>query len=378
MRIVHLTASTFFGGPERQMLGLARALPPDCQTSFLSFAEGGRCQEFVKHVRWNGFPGDALRRDTPNLPAATWELAARLREARADVVLCHGYKANLIGRLAAHALDVPAVAVSRGWTGESYKVKLYEAADRMHLRYMDRVVCVSAGQARKVRFAGVPPTRSVVIRNAARLGDLLGHSPDRREQLQRFFSDPGERIVLGAGRLSPEKGVQVLIAAAKRVIEADPAARFAVFGEGTMRPALQRQIDEADLNGLFVLPGFRGDLDQLMPCADLFVLPSFTEGLPNVVLEAGAAGVPVVATAVGGTPEVVAHGTTGFLVPPGDPVGLAERLAQLLADADGRRRMGDAARDHVRRHFTFEAQAAAYLKLFEEMGIRRAPSTVAA
>jgi len=149
MHIVHLTASTFFGGPERQMLGLARALPSDCQTAFLSFAEGGRSQEFIKHVRWNGFDGAALKRDTPNLPAATWELASRLHNARADVVLCHGYKANLIGRIAAHALDIPAIAVSRGWTGENRKVLLYETADRLHLRYMDRVVCVSAGQARK-------------------------------------------------------------------------------------------------------------------------------------------------------------------------------------------------------------------------------------
>jgi len=229
-----------------------------------------------------------------------------------------------------------------------------------------------------VRIAGVPPARTVVIRNAARIGESQRASAERRQQLHDLFGDPGERIVLGAGRLSPEKGVQVLIAAAKHVIEADPDARFAVFGEGTMRPALQRQIDEADLNGLFVLPGFRGDLDQLMPCADLFVLPSFTEGLPNVVLEAGAAGVPVVATAVGGTPEVVDDGITGYLVPPGDPPSLAERIAQLLADPDRRREMGEAGRDHVQRHFTFEAQAAAYLNLFAEMGIRRVPAMVAA
>src|SRR5262245_22319395 len=126
MRIVHLTASTFFGGPERQMLGLARALPANCQTSFLSFWEGGRCQEFVKHVRWNGFPGAALKHDTPNLPAAAWELASHLNDTRANIVLCHGYKANLIGRFAAHAVGIPVVAVSRGWTGESRKVQLYE------------------------------------------------------------------------------------------------------------------------------------------------------------------------------------------------------------------------------------------------------------
>src|SRR5262245_35693621 len=108
MRIVHLTASTFFGGPERQMIGLARHLPPNHHTSFLSFAEGGHCQEFLKHVRWNGFEGEALRRDTPNLPAATLELTNRLRRLRTDVLLCHGYKANVIGRLAARQAGVKA------------------------------------------------------------------------------------------------------------------------------------------------------------------------------------------------------------------------------------------------------------------------------
>ena len=95
-----------------------------------------------------------------------------------------------------------------------------------------------------------------------------------------------------------------------------------IFGEGTQRPALERLIANAGLVGRFVLPGFRGDLDQLLPTRPIsFVLPSFTEGMPNVLLEAGAAGVPVVATAVGGTPEVVADGKTGYLVPPGDPGG---------------------------------------------------------
>jgi glycosyltransferase involved in cell wall biosynthesis len=97
------------------------------------------------------------------------------------------------------------------------------------------------------------------------------------------------------------------------------------------------------------------------------VLPSFTEGLPNVVLEASAAGVPVVATAVGGTPEVVVAGETGLLVTPGDPVGLAAALRQMLADANLRRSFGRAGKDFVRRNFTFEAQAAAYLQLFERV-----------
>jgi glycosyltransferase involved in cell wall biosynthesis len=372
MRIVHLTASTFFGGPERQMIGLARHLPASHRTYFLSFAEGDRCQEFLKHVRWNGFDGEALKHDTPNLPAAAFELTNRLRKLRADILLCHGYKANLIGRMAATQLGVKAVAVSRGWTAENRKVQFYETIDRLHLRYMDRVVCVSNGQARKVRRAGVPPSRITVIPNAARLSGVNGPDPEGREQLESFVKRPGEFVVVGAGRLSPEKGVAVLIEAAKRVIVAEPAACFVVFGEGTLRPALERMIATARLERVFALPGHRGDLDQLLPSADLFVLPSFTEGLPNVVLEASSAGVPVVATAVGGTPEVVADGETGLLVRPGDPEALAAKILELLADEPRRKRMGEVGRNFVSEHFTFEAQAAAYVELFAELTARRA------
>lgn len=378
MRIVHLTASTFFGGPERQMLGLARHLPPHCRSSFLSFPEGGRCHEFLKHVRWNGFEGQSLRRDTPNLPGAALELSHSLGKQGTDLLICHGYKANLVGRIAARQNCIPAVAVSRGWTSESRKVRFYETLDRLHLRYMDRIVCVSQGQARKVRRAGAPPSKIVVIANAARLGAFEAPDQEAREELESLFDSRCERIVVGAGRLSTEKGVAVLIDAAKRVIEADSGARFVVFGEGAQRPMLERMIAEADLEGLFALPGHRGDLDRLLPCADLFVLPSFTEGLPNVILEASAASVPVVATAVGGTPEVVADGRTGLLVPPGDPVTLASRITELLADEPRRKQMGEAGRQFIAEHFTFEAQAAAYLELFQQLMHDRFPRRVAA
>jgi len=110
----------------------------------------------------------------------------------------------------------------------------------------------------------------------------------------------------------------------------------------------------------------------MLPWADLLVQSSYTEGLPNVVLEAGAAGVPVVATAVGGTPEVVAGGETGRLVAPGDAVGLADRIIELLGDDPTRRRMGAAARARMRDHFSFAAQAAAYVRLFESLRSRAA------
>jgi glycosyltransferase involved in cell wall biosynthesis len=379
MHVVHLTASTFFGGPERQMLGLAQHLPPEFSTSFLSFSEGGRCGEFLRAVEAGGFAGIELHNDTPRLRAAARELAGLLRFHRADVLLCHGYKANLLGRVAARRAGVPVVAVSRGWTGENWKVRRYEALDRWHLKLMDHVVCVSDGQAAKVRRCGVPQSRMSVIRNAARLTAFADPDVSDLARLTAVF--PGTEqvspIVVAAGRLSPEKGFDVFVEAAARVAKLSPSVGFVLFGEGPERSRLEGRVREIGLSGRFVMPGFTRELDRFLPWADVLVIPSHTEGLPNVGLEASAAGVPVVATAVGGNPEVVVDELTGYLVPPARPDVLAERLARLVLDERTRHRMGGAARDRMHAEFTFDAQASAYADLFERL-CRQSPATAAA
>jgi glycosyltransferase involved in cell wall biosynthesis len=366
--VVHLTASTFFGGPERQMLGLARSLPPVYRSVFVSFSEGGRCRAFLDEARKDGFKAFALRHDTPRLIAATRELGELLGRLRAGVLCCHGYKASILGRLAARRRRIPVVSVSRGWTGESLRVRVYEAVERFNLRWMDRVVCVSQGQAACVRSAGVPAGQTVVIPNAIQAERFAHPDPSFRERLQEFFPWARRRIVGAAGRLSPEKGFGVLIEAAAEVIDADPGVGFIVFGDGPLRTRLAAQVANAGLTGKVILAGFRHDLDCFLPFFDLLVLPSFTEGMPNVVLEAFAAGVPVVATAVGGTPEVIEEGASGYLVPPGDPAALARRVRDALAAG---RRLGVRGRERVLRHFTFAAQARRYQGVFEALGVRR-------
>ncbi len=376
MHLVHLTASTFFGGPERQMLGLAEHLPDRFATTFLSFREGGRCEEFLDRVRGRGFPASSLESDTPHLFAAASELAALLRDRDADVLFCHGYKANIVGRIAARRVGIPVVGVSRGWTGESAKVRVYEAIDRWHLKYLDRVVGVSEGQAVKVRRAGVPDAKVRVIRNSARTEAFV--EPVDRAALYRYFSPTlnVSHVVLAAGRLSPEKGFAVFVEAAALVLRESPDAGFVAFGDGSERAALERRVRELGIGDRFRLPGFIRNLDRVLPGADVVALPSYTEGLPNVALEASAAGVPVVATAVGGTPEVVRDGQTGWLVPPGKPVPFAERIQRLLKDRSARQRMGTAGREFMLSHFSFEAQAAAYVELVESLVASRDPVAV--
>ena len=224
----------------------------------------------------------------------------------------------LVGRRRGR-LALPIVSVSRGWTGENLKVSCYEAVDRVHLRFMDRVVCVSERAGGRVSAGGRRAGAEIrVIRNAARLRLLSRHRPDpAKSRLARFgrwrWADRA-----GRGPAEPGKGISRVSWRRQR----DSCGKFPTFdsscsardrnGHGS-----NRESNELGLAAIFRLPGFRDDLDALMPWADVVVLPSFTEGLPNVALEAAAAGVPVVATAVGGTPEVVVDGETGFLVPTG-------------------------------------------------------------
>ncbi|MBI2806388.1 MAG: glycosyltransferase family 4 protein [Planctomycetes bacterium] len=367
MRIAHLTASPFFGGPERQMLGLALSLPFDVESRFFSFPERGLCHPFLEELTRHGFHAEALASNSPHYFAVQRELREKLEGQKIDLLCCHGYKAGLLGRPAARRVGIPVVRVSRGWTAATWKVRLYEMLDRINMRFMDRVVCVSEGQAAKVRRAGVPDERVSVIRNSI-FTDRFGE-PDAqgRAFLQSFFLKPREFLIGAAGRLSPEKGFEHLVDSAAHVVRMQPNAGFLLFGDGPLRAALARQIASRGLRNNFVLADFRADLDRWLPNFDVFSLPSYTEGLPNVVLEAFAARVPVVATAVGGTPEVIEDGLNGFLVPPGQPVPLADGINRLLSNACLRETFGMAGYYRVRDHFTFEAQAQQYVRLFRDL-----------
>ncbi len=378
--VIHLTSSRFFGGPERQMLGLAQSLSNDYRTAFVSFSETGLCKSFLDEVRRAGFEGIMLSCDTPRLIAATKELTDVLRNLGATIVCCHGYKANALGIIAARRIGIPAIAISRGWTGENLRIRMYEFLDRRIIQRMDRVVSVSHAQARRVRAAGVRDDKIAVIHNAIRPERFATPDPASRADLIGMFPEPPAIVVGAAGRLSPEKGFDILIAAAARLLNAplngfgngtanrspgaDRDLGFILFGDGSLRDALARQIASCGLENRIILAGFRPDLDRYLPHLDLFVQSSHTEGLPNVLLEAQAANVPVIATNVGGTPEVIDDGRSGYLVPPGDAAALADRIAHLLADRPTRDAFRRRGRADVEDRFSFAAQARDYENLF--------------
>ncbi|HYE67260.1 MAG TPA: glycosyltransferase family 4 protein [Anaerovoracaceae bacterium] len=291
---------------------------------------------------------------------------------RADIVCCHEPKsvflANLI-RLARR--NVKIVGCSRGWTHENWKVRQYERIERFLLRYVDHVVAVSHGQKAKLLQVGVPDRKITVIHNAVEMKEVHGFC-----QLRVELGLPVDSVLIAtAGRLSPEKNHIGMIEVAQHVVSEHSKAFFLVFGEGVLRKELEERVDAAGLHGRFLLPGFRIDLPNVLRQIDIFMLPSFTEGLPNVILEAYVARKPVVATDVGGTPEIVEEGKSGFVTKPGELKKMAGHVSRLVASPELRAAFGNAGYRHVQQHFNLDLQADRYARLYGSLHNGRNAST---
>lgn len=373
MNIVHLTDSPFFGGPERQMLGLCVSLPASFTSTILCFRDHESCAPFIRELHSAGIAARMVNHSNPHFLGIIADVADALRDEQADLLVCQGYKADILGWFAARRVGIPVMSVSRGWTAHTAKVRVYEAIDRRMLKQMDAVVCVSAGQAAKVARAGVSAERLHVVHDSVDASRFRVDRSAARARLQGFFAAPRSVVIAGVGRHSPEKGIDQLVEAMRLVAAESETAGLILIGDGPDRASLEAQVRSAGLAPNVAFAGFRSDIDELLPGADILAQGSYTEGLPNVVLEACAAGLPVVATDVGGTCEIVDDGANGYLVPSGQPAALAARLLDLVRSPELRRTMGSRGRDLVRTRFSFAQQAAEFEDVFERVtGAQRA------
>lgn len=371
MKILHVIASAFFSGPDRQILELARALRQNgsgIQTVIASFSEGGQAFHFLDEAREAGFETYELQNDMPHLRKAAGELAQFVRNNEISAVFLHGHKPRMVAYLAAKRAGVPMIGVSRGWTSENLKIKLYNRIDKWLHRRMDHIVSVSQGQADKIIQSGTPKERVTVIHNAIRTERFgLAPNPKYLETLRSYFNTAPRFLLGAAGRFSPEKGYDVLLEAMSELVKTGISAGLVLFGEGSQEENLRQQIETLGLSEQVALPGFTSELDRFMPFFDVFVQSSHSEGLPNVLLEAMATHTAVVATDVGGTRELVLDAQCGLLVPAAAAKPLAEAIRRMLEDEPLRKTFEHNARKRVEEHFHFESQAQSYIELLKNV-----------
>ena len=298
-------------------------------------------------------------------------LVRAIRAAQPDLVHVHSRRgADLYGGLAAAIAGVPAVLTRRVDAAEPPWLA------RLKYRPYAAVVALSHAIEAQLAAAGVDDTRLKRIPSGV---DTGRYRPDAaaRERVLAEFGLPSDALVVAVvAQLIERKGHLRFLAELPELARAEPRLRVLCFGRGPLEQRLTREIAERGLAELVTLAGFRGDLPQLMAGFDLVVHPAEREGLGLALLEAAAAGVPVVACAAGGVPDVIEHGVTGELVPVGDTAALREAVRRLRAAPGERKRLGAAARARAERRFGVAGMVAAYLSLYERVLGERAARVV--
>jgi glycosyltransferase involved in cell wall biosynthesis len=358
-KVMHLIATNFYGGPEKQIVEHLKRLNSGCyQGTLSSFLEGGTPNETLEQAEIAGLRNFGIPMSSRFDIRALWKLIQLLRHEKIDLLCTHGYKSTVMGWWAGRRVGIPVVAFSRGYTVENPKVAFYEWLDRRFLKRVSGIIFVSEGQRKRLESLGIRGRRNWVVRNAVAADSSKDSlSKDLRKQVLERLRIPGAvEMVVSAGRLSPEKGHRFLVEAIGMLRGSGNNAHFVFCGEGPCQKELETRSKELGISEKCHFVGFRRDLKEIFQAMDLLVLPSLTEGLPNVVLEAFACAKPVIATNVGGVPEIVEDGINGILVPPERSDLLAEALKNFLAAPEKRRMMGEAGYRKVKSEFTFESQ----------------------
>jgi len=365
IRLLKFLSIFMIGGTERQFVNLVQRL--DHSRFDLHLACFKKWGPFLPDIEACGYPISdyAIRRlYGMRTSAAQLRFARYLRKHNIQVVHTYGLYPNLFAIPAARLAGVPVTIAS---------VRDMGAHTNNMKKLVQQVICKMAtcvvANADAVRTwlmdQGIAGEKIRVIRNGVVFGQPAG---DASPSVRQEFDVPEDAPLIGAiCRLTSVKGVDHLVDAAALLRTRHPNARFIILGDGECKQSLTERVRELGLQQHVIFPGFRTDTHRFLREFDMSVLPSLTEGLSNTLMESMAAGLPVIATRVGGTPEIVTDRSTGVLVDPQDPAALAKSISELIEHRDYARQLGEAGKRHILEHFSMEQTVRRTEALYAEL-----------
>ncbi len=357
------------GGPEKTILNSPRFLLPLGYRMLCGYmhppGDPGFEQLRAKAEKWQ-----APLLSIPDRGPWDWRVLSQLlhicRRERVTIWHGHDYKSNALGLLLRWFWPMHLVTTVHGWVKETRRTPLYYGIDRFCLPHYESVLCVSEDLHERCLVCGVPPERCVLLENAIDTEEFARRLSVAEAKQQLGL--PPERLLVGAvGRLSSEKGFDLLIRAVDQLLRNQYDLELVIIGEGDQQAALQALIAQLGRQERIRLLGYRSDLVDWYEALDVFALSSFREGLPNVLLEALALEVPVVATRVAGIPRLIHDGENGLLVEPGMAEDLTQALARLLADAELRQRLRQAGRVTIEKSYSFAVRMQKIRVLYDDL-----------
>jgi len=379
-RLLLVITQSELGGAQKYVYYLATCLPKDGYGINVACGTGGLLIPRLREAGIEVSPIPNLVREIHPIrdSLAFLDLLRLIRRKRPHIVHTNSTKAGFLGRLAAKVAGVAVIIFTAHgfflyepfWTKTTRL--FYTFVERLGGILSDVVIAVSEADRQKIiRYKVVQPNRIVIIHNGLEI-DALNKAFDTTIINQNNIELSDNDTIIGmVANFYPIKGLQFFIEAAEQVKHIFPEVKFIIVGDGEQRPELEKLRSALGLNSYVLFLGQRDDVPKILPLFDVFVLPSVKEGLPYALLEAMAAARPVVATTVGGVPEVVVDGQTGLLVPPGNPEALARAIIALLQDPERAHAMGQAGRKRVLEHFTVERMVAETERVYQELLARK-------
>lgn len=369
VRVLHLVSTFAVKTDTKWLAQLVRHIPSRrVASSIACMYAGGPMRQTFQELGLRTFNLEAGRTLSP---MGLLRLLGLIRTLRPHIVHTHLLRADLYGGLAGRLAGVPIVLTTQYavWPFSRVTVRGCDGViDRACRALATHALCVSEAVRRDLLGRiGWRPDRAFTIHTGMDFENWLPEPSARVRLRAEWGVSPDAPVVMTVARLAREKGLDVLIDAADRVCRARPDARFIIVGDGPLAASLAARIRDTGLENTVRLAGFHRDIPSTLSAADLFVLPSYMEGMPNAVLEAFAAGLPVVASAVGGLPEVIEHEKTGLLVPVKDPHALASAVTRLLQDKAAACAMARAGQAAARARFAIADVAEAYAALYTNL-----------
>jgi glycosyltransferase involved in cell wall biosynthesis len=346
------------GGAERHVIDVGRVLTARGHSVTVACSVGGHFQALGERTGMKVVPvcGDLAKRRF----CATFSRRVRrlVREQEPDLVHGHLYSGGLAAAFATVGTGIPLVLTEQ--TEAPWRRRRHRVASSMAYRKAARIIGVSRAITTVIeRDFGIPPEKLSCIPNGVTLQQ--GTTPRRG----------GDPVIGLVARLTPEKDVPCFLNAAARIADRFPTAKFRIAGDGPLRRELERLAAELGLDKRVSFLGVLDDMGPFFESAHVLAVSSVAEGTPLSIVEAMGAAVPIVATAVGGIPEQITDGHNGYVVEPGNPAALAERIGSVLADPHAAARLGEAGRARALRDFSVEAMTDAIESVYEGAFTRR-------
>ena len=374
IKVLDLRDTYEIGGPGKTILETFRAIDAarfELHLGVFLTRQEATASPFIEAARRIEMPVHSIVGFNQYDPRLIHQTAALVQRLGIDIVHAHEVKSDAIAYLATFLHRVPIVTTLHGWIGNSTKQRALIAVDRKLVRRFDLVIAVSSQIRNELLESGVPPDRIRLVQNAI----VLENYQAKRER--GFVAELAGRpinhpIIASIGRLSAEKGHADLIDALGIVARRGRQFFAVLAGDGPERQRLIQRIGDLGLSNQVLLPGYVDRPQRVLADTDLMVLPSHTEGLPNAALEALVMDVAVLATSVGGTPEVITDGETGRLVPARNPQALADQIEDFLLDSTAWKQMATRGRTMVERCFDFRSRTRTIETIYAELAEARA------